>query len=82
MIKIMEKVNKLSLSVTILIASIILGGFYYASEVNKQKSIERQQQIELQVELQRKIDLSDCLASADASNFAFTKKEECFKQYK
>ncbi|MDP3980148.1 MAG: hypothetical protein Q8Q33_01900 [Chlamydiota bacterium] len=46
----MEKLNKLSLPVTILIASIILGGFYYASEVNKQKSIERQQEIKLQEE--------------------------------
>ena len=32
----------------ILIASLIIGGFYYASEVNKQKSIERQQEIKLQ----------------------------------
>ena len=35
---------------TILIASVILGGFYYASEVNKQKSIERQQEIKLEEE--------------------------------
>lgn len=40
--------NKLVLSITILLASIVLGGFYYASQVNKQKSIERQQQIEIQ----------------------------------
>lgn len=37
-------INKLSLPVTILIASIILGGFYYASQAYKQKSIERQQE--------------------------------------
>lgn len=30
--------NKLVLPITILLASIILGGFYYASEINKQKS--------------------------------------------
>ncbi len=35
--------NKLILPATILIASIILGGFYYLAEVNKQQSIERQQ---------------------------------------
>ena len=46
--KIMEKFNKLSLPATILIASIMLGGFFYASQVNKQRSIERQQQIKLQ----------------------------------
>ena len=39
----MDKINKLTLPATILIASIILAGFYYASEVNKQKSIEKQQ---------------------------------------
>ena len=44
----MEKFNKLSLPATILMASLILGGFYYASEANKQNSIERQQQKELQ----------------------------------
>lgn len=44
----LEKVNKLSLPATILIGCIILGGFYYASQVSKQKSIERQQWVELQ----------------------------------
>lgn len=43
-----EEINKLSLSVTILIVSVILGGFYYASQISKQNSIERQQQIEIQ----------------------------------
>jgi hypothetical protein len=44
--KLLEKLNKLSLPVVIIIASIILGGFYYASQVNKQQSIERQQKRE------------------------------------
>ena len=43
----MEKINKLSLPATILLASIILGVSYYVVEVNKQQSIERQQQLEL-----------------------------------
>ncbi len=47
--------NKLSLPVTILLASIILGGFYYASEFNKQKSIEKQQQVKIQQERQEKL---------------------------
>ena len=46
--KIMEKLNKLSLPITILIASVILGSFYYTSQVSKQKSIEKQQQIEIE----------------------------------
>ena len=45
--KIMEKLNKLSLPITILIASVILGSFYYASQVSKQKSIEKQQLIKI-----------------------------------
>jgi len=43
----MDAINKLSLPATILIASIILGGFYYASQVSKQNSIEKQQKIKL-----------------------------------
>lgn len=46
----MEKLNKLSLPVVILLASVILGGFYYATETSKQSSIERQQQIKIEDE--------------------------------
>lgn len=42
----MEKINKLSLPATILIASVILGWFYYQSQESKQKSIEKQQALE------------------------------------
>jgi len=45
-----DKINKITLPAAVLIASIIfsiiLGGFYYAVQVNKQKSIERQHQKE------------------------------------
>jgi len=40
--------NKLVLPVSILVGCVILGGFYYASEANKQASIERQQQADFQ----------------------------------
>jgi hypothetical protein len=43
----MEKINKLSIPATILIAVIILGGFYFFVETNKQKSIERQQETKI-----------------------------------
>ena len=43
-----DKINKLTLPATIIIASLILGGFFYATQVNKQQSIERQQEIKLQ----------------------------------
>jgi len=48
--KILEKLNKLSLPAVILIASLILGGFYFGSQVNKQRSIEKQQQIKIEQE--------------------------------
>ena len=48
----MDKLNKLSLPAVILIASIILGGFYFASQVMKQESIEKQQQIKIEQEKQ------------------------------
>ncbi len=43
--KIMEKLNKLSIPIAIIIASLVFGGFFYATQVNKQKFIEEQQQI-------------------------------------
>lgn len=52
----MDKINKLSLPTTIIIASLIFGGFFYASQVNKQKSIERQQQAEMEQKKQEQLD--------------------------
>jgi len=51
--KLLKKLNKLSLPITLIIVSLILGGFYYANQVNKQKSIEKQQQIKLQDDRQQ-----------------------------
>ncbi len=42
----MERLTKLSLPVTILVGSVIFGSFYYATQVSRQESIERQQRIE------------------------------------
>ena len=49
----MDKINKLSLPVIILISSIILGSFYYATEVSKQKSVERQKEMMIEAENKR-----------------------------
>ena len=66
--------SKLVLPITILIASIILGGFYYASQVNKQKSIERQQQIKLQ-ENRR---LEKARAEQKHKEYIAKRKSECY----
>lgn len=70
--------HKLILPISILLGCIILGGFFYASQINKQKSIERQQQAELklkqdqqyrneQVENNKKVELEKCLSLAETS---------------
>lgn len=49
--------NKLILPISILLASIVIGGFYYASQVSKQKSIERQQEIKIEEEKSKENEL-------------------------
>lgn len=88
--KIIKKLNKLSLPTVILIASLIVGGFYYASEVNKQQSIERQQQIKIEQEKQDQLTkelkeqeaktkaeqaLNTCIANAEESSSNFWNSE-------
>ena len=41
----MDRINKLILPSALIIVSLILGVFFYASQVNKQKSIEKQQEV-------------------------------------
>jgi len=78
----MDKLNKLSLPATILIASLILGGFIFASQVIKQQSIERQQQIELEAkERQQQIELK-AKAEQDNRNYIAKRKLDCLAIYK
>ena len=53
--RIIKKLNTLSLPATVVIASIVLGGFYFASQLSKQNSIEKQQQIELQAKKDQEV---------------------------
>lgn len=90
----MEKLNKLSLPATIIIASLILGGVYYLTQVNKQKSIEKQQQIEIEQKKQEQSDkeqkeqqirddaeqaLNSCISDAE-KNYATNWHRECKSQ--
>jgi len=94
--KILEKLNKLSLPAVILIASLILGGFFYASQVNKQRSIEKQQQIKIEQEKQEQLNkelkeqeakekaeqaLNTCIATAE-ENYSDRWYRECKAQGK
>lgn len=86
----LKKVNNLSLPVVILISSIILGGFFYASQVSKQQFIEKQQQIKITQDKQEQLAkelkeqeakdeaeraLNACLATADELYTYFWEKE-------
>ena len=57
--------------VTILVGCIILGGFYYFAQLNKQDSIERQQQVELAEKKEQQ-----------KREFAGSQKESCLNIYK
>ncbi len=72
--------NKLILPTTIILASIILGGFIYASQLSKQQSIEKQNQAILDEKQQTAKDkasaLNNCLL-VSAQNYADTWNNLC-----
>ncbi len=59
--------NKLVLPISIMLGCVILGGFYYATQINKQQSIEKQQKFE--IEEKRKVQIDelekDCKESGE-----------------
>lgn len=76
----MKKFNKLILPATILIASIILGGFIYMSQLSKQRSIEKQQRIELQAKAeadQAKKEADQAKADKDKADAVFSNNLKC-----
>ena len=73
----MKIIKKLSLPATILIASLILGGFFYASQVNKQQSIERQQEVKLQED--RRIE--EAKTGQENKEYIAKRKLECYGIY-
>ena len=68
---------KLTLPVTILLSCIILGGFFYVSQISKQRSIEKQQQrdIDAKKELQEEENKSKELAQTKLDNCLSDAKE-------
>jgi hypothetical protein len=88
--------HKLILPICILLGAIILGGFYFASQESKQKSIERQQLIDLQAkkdadqakfdaekakaEMELQAKLYEQQAITDKENAIATKKSACVQE--
>lgn len=68
---------KLTLFSTILLASIILGGFFYASQIIKQRSIERQQA--LTREEDRKV--IEAKAGQEKKEYIAKRKNDCYSLY-
>lgn len=58
--------NKLIIPSTIIVSCLILGGFYYLAQINKQSSIERQQRIELETKQRDAEEAASAAASAEA----------------
>jgi hypothetical protein len=81
----MKPINNLSLPASILLAGIVIGGFYFTSQISKQRSIEKQQMTELaeqrrleeKAESQRTIETgikSQCVSEAQLSAVNLYKK--------
>ena len=66
--------NKLVLPISIILGCIILGRFYYASEANKQQSIEKQQQLDIQAKQ------AATQAATEQNSMIAAEKADCVQQ--
>ena len=71
----MDKINKFILPATILIGAVVLGGFIYASQLSKQKSIEKQQQLELQAKTTAPIKIN---SEQTKKEYLVKRKKDCY----
>ena len=85
----MVKINKLAIPATIIIASLILGGFFYASQISKQKSIEKQQKIKLlsiekqqQIKIEQERQETEAKAEQDKRDYIAKRKTECYELFR
>ncbi len=74
---VIDKINKLALPATIIIASLILGGFIFATQIIKQQSTERQQQVKLQED--RRVE--EAKAEQRHKEYIAKRKLECYNIY-
>jgi hypothetical protein len=73
--------NKLVLPIAIILASIILGSFYYASQMNKQKSIERQQTVKIEEDRKAEEAKQQTLFQQQQKEYVAKKKNDCYQIY-
>ena len=75
---------KTQLPVAIIIAALIIGGSFYAIQVNKQRSIEKQQQIEIQEKRridEAKAEQDSVKSELEEKEFDAERKNDCLKIY-
>jgi nitrogen fixation-related uncharacterized protein len=73
----MEK-KKLILPVSIILGCVIIGGFIYASQANKQESIERQQLIKIQADKE----VEKTKSEMEQKKYIADRKTDCLNIYK
>ncbi|MCU0680140.1 MAG: hypothetical protein MUF50_02430 [Planctomycetes bacterium] len=76
--------QRLILPISILLGCVILGGFIYASQTNKQQSIEKQQRLDLDIkqkELQIKKESDQLKVEWDKKEYIAKRKKECYDLY-
>lgn len=72
--------NKFILPVSIILGCVILGGFFYASQINKQVSIEKQQELERNAkrdELRIKTEIEQKQVDKENNDAVFTNNLKC-----
>ena len=75
--KTISKIDKLILPVAIVVASLILGGFFYATQVNKQRSIEKQ----LEIKMEDKKREDEARAEQTKKEYVAKRSGECYSIY-
>lgn len=70
--------NKLVIPISIVVASIVIGGFYYKSEVEKQRSIERQEELKLQEDKMTE----EARVEMQKKQYAADRRSDCLNIYK
>ncbi|MFA4941082.1 MAG: hypothetical protein WC582_00585 [Patescibacteria group bacterium] len=70
--------KKLILPASIIIGCIIIGGFFYSIQIQKQESIERQQKIKIQSDM----DAENARNELETKKYIADRKQDCLNIYK
>lgn len=77
----MKDINKLAIPLAVVISSIVLGVFFYAVQINKQDSIEKQQDLEMQYKKEQDNINFVRLQEQEKAEHVQDRRSECLKIY-